>query len=344
MTRVCYLHIGTHKTASTSIQVFLANNHSPLRECGYTIPQSGLLHNQHEYLVQEVINHLDKKQHWQKLSKELGSIETPHVIISSEYFSYLFDDTKKIDWIISFFEQHGFRVHPIVCLRKQSDYANSLYRDLLRGGLAITFQQFIQRIAESMQITLNRAPTWTQLTSHTFNYHQLVSAWFTRAVGSILLFENMIKNTEQNFLHCVGINPVSDENNWQFGFRANEANSQLESQILFLMNVGSEVFNFSEHQKNAVIHSVQQSNLPNTTKFDGWIHGGKQEFQDIFDNVNHQLARNYNVDLSSWTFVNQQPTGKNLQTVDQLPEIPLKIYLNAIKHTWINTGHNLQNK
>lgn len=41
--RKCFIHIGTHKTGTTSIQHLLIRNSSALRERGYCYPQAGRL-------------------------------------------------------------------------------------------------------------------------------------------------------------------------------------------------------------------------------------------------------------------------------------------------------------
>ena len=39
--RVCYIHIGPHKTGTTSIQWFLKENRAELLKHGYFVPESG---------------------------------------------------------------------------------------------------------------------------------------------------------------------------------------------------------------------------------------------------------------------------------------------------------------
>jgi len=48
--RVCYIHIGPHKTGTTSIQWFLKENRAELLKHGYLVPESGSIHGGHHQL------------------------------------------------------------------------------------------------------------------------------------------------------------------------------------------------------------------------------------------------------------------------------------------------------
>ena len=40
-TRICYIHVGTHKTGTTSIQRFLALNRERFADAGVLLPRAG---------------------------------------------------------------------------------------------------------------------------------------------------------------------------------------------------------------------------------------------------------------------------------------------------------------
>src|SRR5258706_13501853 len=52
--RVCYIHIGPHKTGTTSIQWFLKENRAELLKHGYLVPESGSIHGGHHQLVRQL--------------------------------------------------------------------------------------------------------------------------------------------------------------------------------------------------------------------------------------------------------------------------------------------------
>lgn len=80
----------------------------------------------------------------------LAEISTSHLtncIISSEDFEYLHGKPQVLRDISRFFEKAGYRVQPIVVLRDQASYAESLYSELLEHGLSMSFQDFVARIS-----------------------------------------------------------------------------------------------------------------------------------------------------------------------------------------------------
>lgn len=52
--RVCYIHIGPHKTGTTSIQWFLKENRAELLKRGYFVPESGSIRGGHHPLVRQL--------------------------------------------------------------------------------------------------------------------------------------------------------------------------------------------------------------------------------------------------------------------------------------------------
>ena len=52
--RICYIHIGPHKTGSTSIQWFLKENQAELLNHGYFVPKSEAKHGAHHALARKL--------------------------------------------------------------------------------------------------------------------------------------------------------------------------------------------------------------------------------------------------------------------------------------------------
>ena len=97
-----YLHIGTHKTGTTSIQKFLARNRNKLLDLGYLYPLSGrvkalsIAHHKLSWGVmrakrfRRVTGRWEELgQEWKKLHKEIANEKKENVIISAEDFSNL---------------------------------------------------------------------------------------------------------------------------------------------------------------------------------------------------------------------------------------------------------------
>ncbi|PYK41965.1 MAG: hypothetical protein DME60_00685 [Verrucomicrobia bacterium] len=52
--RVCYVHIGPHKTGTTSIQWFLKENRAELLKHGYFVPESGTNRGAHHAIARKL--------------------------------------------------------------------------------------------------------------------------------------------------------------------------------------------------------------------------------------------------------------------------------------------------
>src|SRR5262245_26555179 len=91
--RLCYIHVGAHKTGTTSIQWFLQENRAELLKDGYFVPESETKRGAHHALAEGLAG-LDVGKHRQPLvARSIAAIaETPAhaVIISSEALEGLF--------------------------------------------------------------------------------------------------------------------------------------------------------------------------------------------------------------------------------------------------------------
>jgi hypothetical protein len=85
--RVCYIHVGPHKSGTTSIQWFLQENREELLDRGYFVPESETKRGAHHALAEGFAG-LDVGAHRQELvSRSIRAIaETPAeaIVISSE--------------------------------------------------------------------------------------------------------------------------------------------------------------------------------------------------------------------------------------------------------------------
>ncbi|HJY52915.1 MAG TPA: hypothetical protein VKD89_02735, partial [Candidatus Udaeobacter sp.] len=77
-TRVCHIHVGPHKTGTTSIQWFLQENRAELLTHGYFVPESETRRGAHHALVEKLAG-LEVGEHREPLvAKSIEAIaETP---------------------------------------------------------------------------------------------------------------------------------------------------------------------------------------------------------------------------------------------------------------------------
>src|SRR5439155_1360736 len=101
--RVCYIHIGPHKTGTSSIQWFLKENRMELLKYGYFVPESGARHGGHHGLVRKLCGQ-DLRDNQQSAATDFarGLDATPSeaVIVSAEVLEELL---RNRDYAVEFF-------------------------------------------------------------------------------------------------------------------------------------------------------------------------------------------------------------------------------------------------
>jgi hypothetical protein len=149
----CYLHVGTHKTGTKSLQEFLRVNAGVLGAAGIHVPRTpgppwpplGGHHN-----VAWELNgdpRFDPRQGtFAQLLDEIAAVGAPVVCVSSEDFEYLHDKRRPLDRLATGLRSIGYDVKVVVYLRAQADYAESLYTTLLLFGLTASFGEFLAAI------------------------------------------------------------------------------------------------------------------------------------------------------------------------------------------------------
>jgi len=156
--RICVLHIGTHKTGTTSIQTFLTSNELALGRQGIYVPQAGRprrLFGSDEIGHHNVAWELNGDPRFEPAAgtladvvDEVAACRQNAVVVSSEDFEYLHAKPEALERIASAFKAVGFVVLPLVYLRAQTRYAISLYYELLRHGLTVSPENFIADIRQ----------------------------------------------------------------------------------------------------------------------------------------------------------------------------------------------------
>lgn len=154
MSRICFLHIGTHKTGTTSIQTFLSANEQSLKSNGIYIPRTGRLSSSsgHHNIAWELNNDPRFNPHLGTLSDliiELRSLESPTVCISSEDFEYLYARRDSLSRLFCELSSIDCDLIPVVYLRPQAEYMESLYAELVKHGLCTDFRCFFEEIIQT---------------------------------------------------------------------------------------------------------------------------------------------------------------------------------------------------
>jgi hypothetical protein len=128
--RTCYIHVGPHKTGTTSIQWFLQENRAELLKDGYLVPESETKRGAHHALA-EALAGLDVGEHREPLvARSIAAIaETSArtIIISSEALEGLFRNRKNTTAFFNRIQELNLQPKLILFPRNQSQWINSSY-------------------------------------------------------------------------------------------------------------------------------------------------------------------------------------------------------------------------
>jgi len=153
-----YLHIGTEKTGTTSIQSFLADNRDMLRK--NKIMYSKVLGDPNNIRLSVALQDTDKiddsrihsgiiteesildfrKKLRDELREEIDNEKPEILIISSEHLSSRMDREDEIERIKLFLNEFSQDITIVVYLRRQDEFFESLYSTAIKKGHTIDFE------------------------------------------------------------------------------------------------------------------------------------------------------------------------------------------------------------
>ena len=142
-----YLHIGQPKTATTTVQNYLAKNRDALLRSGWLYPNAARQYFAHHLLgnffvdkPQFWIGKADPKQCLDDLLIEVEKTDCKNVIMSTESLFFI----SHVDRVKEYFKD--FDVVPVVGLRRQDEWIESAYKDDLKNGrISCGPDEYLQR-------------------------------------------------------------------------------------------------------------------------------------------------------------------------------------------------------
>lgn len=149
-----YIHIGTHKTGTTSIQVFLKQYEDRLARQSIHVPVAGRVSpgsaGQHNiaWSLRADPRSEDRYGAPTDLTRELAGVRARCAVLSSEDFEYLVDRPELLSKFEAQVRASGWSPHYILFLRNTRDYAISLYHELQKHGDTDDFTTFATEILE----------------------------------------------------------------------------------------------------------------------------------------------------------------------------------------------------
>jgi hypothetical protein len=146
--RPVVLHVGMHKTGTTSLQTMIARNREHFTAQGLYYPDTGQVgvgDGQHNLAWE-----LNGDERFDPeagtiadLAEELRHQRPAAVLISSEDLEYLHDKPDRMVLLRRVLEQVGYSARVVITLREPSEYLESLYYELVLQGRAGEFDAFV---------------------------------------------------------------------------------------------------------------------------------------------------------------------------------------------------------
>jgi len=151
-----YIHIGTHKTGTTSVQNYFKEHSSFfVRQHRLYYPCSGQISSgSHHNLVWEAAgdNRFEKRYgSWGDLANELMGSRSlfDDVFISCEAFSAYGDFKLMLDPLRGLAGKLNMTIRPIIFIRPQDDYIESLYFEDLKSGISDSFPRYVRKMLDN---------------------------------------------------------------------------------------------------------------------------------------------------------------------------------------------------
>ncbi len=153
-----FIHIGLPKTATSSVQNFLFNNHKFLDEHGFCYIKTGLseslkchhdiiwklgLHVGPSYVEKDIQKYKDEILN--SLIDENKKYHDKDLIFSSELLTFL-DDYEKLNPILEIFSNREIKF--IVNIRRQDRFLESLYQQIVKDGTSLSFNEWLEQSRE----------------------------------------------------------------------------------------------------------------------------------------------------------------------------------------------------
>ena len=194
MKKKIIIHAGTHKTGTTFLQSFLSLNYKRLLDKGILFPLSGKIgkFSGHHNIAWQLNDDERFKKNYgtlEELCTEIKQSKCRTIILSSEDFEFLHLSMDKLYLVKQKFNELGYRIKAILCFREPVSYADSLYCELLKHGLNVSFNDFIDEIMENGRFN------FTKKQIYSFKYYE-IEGGFEEALGA-------------DNVHCISyMNPI----------------------------------------------------------------------------------------------------------------------------------------
>ncbi len=187
-----YIHIGTHKTGTTSIQSVLRNYSQQLKKAGIYVPRAATFGQAsgHHNLAFELIgdSRFDPSRGGlEELLQELSNHNSSHAVVSAEDLEYLVDQPESLARLEEAMISSGHEVSYLMFVRRVDHYAESLYSTLLgcRVRPRMGFIGYALRILLTGKYQISKpGRNWTYI----FDYPRFARRWRSIANSPLSIY------------------------------------------------------------------------------------------------------------------------------------------------------------
>jgi hypothetical protein len=196
--RVCYIHIGPHKTGTSSIQWFLKENRAELLKYGYFVPDSGANHGAHHALARKLCGQ-ELRDHQQLATanfvRALDETPSEAVVISSEALEGLLRNREYANTFFTRTRELNLEPKLVLFPRNQSQRINSSYSSAVKTfRRSESFEVFVQGVTQGF--VFRHSPMIELADAHNA---ELIATPFTR--------KTVARGVVLEFLEAIGLDP-----------------------------------------------------------------------------------------------------------------------------------------
>jgi len=292
-----YLHIGTEKTGTTSIQSFLADNRDELRK--HKIMYSKALGDPNNIRLSIALQNTNKiddsrihskittkesilnfeKELKQNLKEEIIAEKPDILIISSEHLSSRMNEQEEVDRLKDFLSEFSDDISVVLYLRRQDKFFESLYSTAIKKGNILDFS-FPEKGHERQDFHYNKM---LKLWENTFGIENI----------KVNLFEKdklYQKDVVSDFIHILKL-PVT----YQRGNEKRENLSFGRKKLSFLKEFNTVVPEIIKHRANPLRGNIEEllEKIEIQDKPVKMSSAEKIEFVKRFTDGNQAIAKRY---------------------------------------------------